>query len=277
MEKIIVNSKYFNIRDTLECGQIFRFTPFEKGYLVFSRDKVCYAYTEGEFTVIETDDYDYFYNFFDLDRDYSECVKNASSFGVSVLETASQMGRGIRILNQDREEALFSFIISQNNNIPRIKTIIERLCVSLGDKKQFGKISYYSFPSALKLAEKSKDFFASLGLGYRDTYLLETARKIKDGFNLDKINALDTPSLRKTLIGLKGVGEKVADCVTLFGFHRFDSFPVDTWIYKLYRENFGGTETDRKKVSKFFTDKFKNYSGIIQQYLFYYKRTLEEK
>ena len=277
MQKKVYESKYFDIKSTLECGQVFRFKQYNKGYLVFSGNHCCYAYTDGSSTYLESENIDYFNNYFDLDNDYERFVLSAEKEGVDILTTSANLGKGIRILNQDIEETLFSFIISQNNHIPRIKAIIERLCENLGQERlAFGQ-KYYTFPSAEIIASKDKSFYTSIGLGYRDAYMVEVASKIVNGFSLESLRQLSTVDLKKNLLKLKGVGPKVADCVTLFGFHRFDSFPVDTWIDKVYRENFKGTITDRKLITEYFLNRFGDRSGIYQQYLFYYKRTLEEK
>ena len=271
------DAKFFNIKDTLECGQIFRFKPYKDGYLVFSTDKACYAYPSGEYTVIEADDEEYFEKFFDLGADYSLISGFAKNCGYKVVERAATLAEGIRILCQDREEMLFSFIISQNNNIPRIKSTIEKTCLCLGEKKTFMGQDYYAFPKSERFSEKDEDFYKQLGYGYRAGYTTAVASALNSGFNLDKIAELNTEDLKKELLSLKGVGPKVADCVSLFGYHRTDSFPVDTWIEKLYREDFGGKETDRNKITSYFLNLFGEKSGYVQQYIFYYKRSLENK
>lgn len=277
--QIKYNSEYFSVKDTLECGQIFRFRPFEKGYLVFFEKSVAYCYNDGDYAVIEcnVEDEKRLKNFFDLDRDYESIVRSATNSGYSVLNDSARLGKGIRILNQSSEEALFSFIISQNNNIPRIKNSIEKLCEIYGEKCDSEYGEYYSFPTAEKLALAEDLTLKSAGLGYRVGYIKSVAKEIVNGFNLEELKSLPTEELKKKLISLKGVGEKVADCVSLFGFHRSDSFPVDTWIEKVYRENFGGSLTDRKKITEYFVEKFQGNSGYFQQYLFYYKRSLEKQ
>lgn len=286
MEKIIFGSEFFNIKDTLECGQIFRFRPYKKGYLVFSGDKVAYAYNDGEKAVVFTDHAEYFYDFFDLKRDYAEIFSAAKNEGLEVLSVAANEGKGIRILNQNRFESALSFIVSQNNNIPRIKGIIERLCAGSGEKKVFvlkdenGKderIEYYAFPEPEALAKKNLDFFVKAGLGYRAAYVKRFAEKIADGFSLEELSKLSTPNLKKELLSVYGIGEKVADCISLFGFHRSDSFPVDTWIEKVYRENMNGKEKNRAKITEELTARFKDNAGYYQQYLFYYKRSIENR
>ncbi|MBE5754801.1 MAG: 8-oxoguanine DNA glycosylase [Clostridiales bacterium] len=276
MKQIVFNNEFFNIKDTLECGQIFRFTPFENGYLVYSMDKCAYAYSKDNNTVIECEEVDeeYFYNFFDLARDYKTIYNAAKSNGVKILSDACEQGKGIRILKQNALEMLFSFLISQNNNIPRIKGSIDKLCASLGEKKTFNGKVYFTFPSVSKMAEQSVEFYRQIGLGYRAEYILSLAKTIKCGLDINSYNKLSTVELKKELIKLYGVGPKVADCVLLFGFNRTDSFPVDTWIDKVYIEDFNGTEKSREKVSKWFVGKFKDNSGYFQQYLFHYKRNL---
>jgi N-glycosylase/DNA lyase len=276
--KLEFNSEFFNVKDTLECGQVFRFIPFEKGYKVFSLDKCCYCYNTGDLAVIECleNDKDYFIKYFDLERDYSS-IYNSATTENEVLSISASLGKGIRILNQDPVEVLFYFIVSQNNNIPRIKKIIEKLCNALGERKnQFNNI-YYAFPSISILANQPSEFYQEIGLGYRAEYVRQLAISINNGFNVSALSSLPTQELKKRLLNIYGVGPKVADCVLLFGFHKSDSFPVDTWIEKVYKENFNGELVNREKISKFFVDKFKDNAGYYQQYLFYYKRSLEQK
>ncbi len=272
-----VESAFFNPKDTLECGQVFRFKPFKLGYLVFSLDKCCYLYEENGFTYIESEDINYFKNYFDLETDYQSIYNRVRGFEVDFLTQALEYGKGIRILKQDKTETAFSFIISQNNNIVRIKNTIEKLCEALGEKKSFMGETYYSFPSVEALAIKSKEFYRELGLGYRDGYVLEFAKKLQAGYNLQSLTALSTALLEKELISVYGIGKKVADCILLFAYYRTGSFPVDTWIEKLYRENFGGALKDRNKISQELSERFGELSGYVQQYVFYYRRVIDLK
>lgn len=270
-DEIIYPSEYFSPKATLECGQLFRFKPYGEGYMVFSRDKACYIFTRGENTVIKSTDNDYFYNYFDLGRDYSLIYNKAVSYGIPALTRAAFFGKGIRILKQDGEEAIYSFIVSQNNHIPRIKAIIERVCSALGEEREFMGEKYFAFPSTSALAKKDAVFYKAAGAGYRDEFLSATAKKIeKEG--ISGFYNLSTADLKKALLDFKGVGPKVADCAALFGFGRTDSFPVDTWMEKVYKDDFLGKETDRKKITAYFENLFGDYSGYMQQYLFYAKR-----
>ncbi len=272
-----VENTFFNPKDTLECGQVFRFKPFKLGYLVFSLDKCCYIYEENGFTHIESEDINYFKNYFDLETDYQSIYNRVKRFGVDFLTQALEYGKGIRILRQNKVETAFSFIISQNNNIIRIKNTIEKLCEALGEKKSFMGEPYYSFPSVNSLAGKSKEFYRELGLGYRDGYVLEFAKKLQSGYDLQSLTSLPTALLERELTSVYGIGKKVADCILLFAYARTGSFPVDTWIEKLYRENFGGTLKDRNKISKELSEKFGDLSGYVQQYVFHYRRKIDLK
>lgn len=277
MTKIITEEEFFNVKDTLECGQIFRFKPFEKGYLVFSKDRACYACNENGKAIIEckTDDEEYFRNFFDLSRDYSSIYSRAKKSEYDIVSLAAEAGKGIRILNQDKTETLFSFLTSQNNRIPRIKSIIERTCSARGVKNSFLGEEYYSFPSPEELFDDDVGFYNGLGYGYRSDFIRSTAKRlIENAGELDEMAVLSTTELKASLMSFKGVGPKVADCVSLFAYHKTDAFPVDTWIEKLYREDFNGAEKNRNKINEFFVNSFGEDSGYIQQYVFYYKRSI---
>lgn len=277
MTKIITEEEFFNVKDTLECGQIFRFKPFEKGYLVFSKDRACYAYNEDGKAVIEceTENEGYFRYFFDLSRDYSLIYSRAKKSRYDIVSRAAEAGKGIRILNQDKTETLFSFLTSQNNRIPRIKSIIERTCSARGVKNSFLGEEYYSFPSPEELFDEDVGFYNGLGYGYRSDFIRSTAKRlIENAGELDEMAVLSTTELKASLMSFKGVGPKVADCVSLFAYHKTDAFPVDTWIEKLYREDFNGAEKNRNKINEFFVNSFGEDSGYIQQYVFYYKRSI---
>ncbi len=278
MVNISFDKKFFNIKDTLYCGQVFRFREYKEGYLVFSQDKCAYLFDFDENTVICCNDGDkeYFENYFDLARDYSVIYEKALSLGVDLLTESAEYGKGIRILNQDIMETLFSFIISQNNNIPRIKATIEKMCLTLGDEKTFMGEKYFTFPTVEKLASCPIEQLREFGLGYRAEYILRLAKDIINGLNILEFKNLDTVELKTRLLSIYGVGRKVCDCVSLFGFHKSDSFPVDTWISKVYKEDLGGELTDPIKISDYLVDLFGENSGYIQQYLFYYKREREK-
>lgn len=279
MEKIVISGEFFNVHDTLSCGQIFRFKPYLQGYKVFSKDKCAYVYNDGEFAIItcEKGDVSYFKNFFDLQKDYSKIFNMALNSNSQILRRSSILAKGIRILNQDATETLFSFMISQNNNIPRIKKSIEGICENYGEKKIFLGEEYYTFPNFKMLVNANENALTKLGLGYRAKYIISLIKKLNDGYDLDRLRGLATEQLKGELTKIYGVGPKVADCVSFFGFNKTDSFPVDTWIEKVYLEDFNGDLTSREKMAKYFVEMYGKNAGYFQQYLFYYKRSLQKK
>ena len=257
----------FDVGQTLECGQIFRFEKRGEGlYTVYSADKKAETEQKGDTVRITTDSPEYFRKFFDLDRDYSYLEKKCRAYGF--LGEAYDFGKGIRILNQNLTEMIFSFIISANNNIKRIQLIIGRICDAIG--KDMG--GYKAFPTAEAMAAHSPLFFKEMGAGYRAEYLADTAKALAGGFDLGRLSSMDTAAARKKLLSLKGVGPKVADCILLFGLRKCDSFHVDTWIEKVYHEYFETGLKTREEIAAYLVGLFGDDAGMIQQYLFYFQR-----
>ena len=265
----IFGKEDFHPEHILECGQIFSFEKTDDGYIVFSKDKVAKIVEIEDGFLIKTKDVEYFENFFDLKTDYGEIKRGFSK--IPILKEPIKFGHGIRILKQDLFETLISFIVSANNNIKRIKLILNRLRARFGSDMG----DFYAFPTHEQLLQASENDFAELGAGYRAKYLYKVLRQV-DEQTLNEWKNLDTATLRNRLIGLSGVGPKVADCILLFGFSKNDVFPIDTWMEKMYNKFY---KTDKKltreKIRQNLTDEFKDYSGFAQQYLFYYKRSLE--
>lgn len=262
----IIGKEDFNTKHILECGQIFRFEKInDSEYVVYSKDLRAKVIENSDGFFIETTNPDYFVNFFDLDTNYSEIKKRIEDVAPNLTE-AIENGYGIRILKQDIFETIVSFIISANNNIKRIKLIISRLCKALGTNKG----DYYAFPTVEQLSGHSEDFFRGLGLGFRARYLSE----VSNAYSLlikDNPCAMTDITLEKRLMEIKGVGQKVANCILLFGFGRKAVFPVDVWIERVYYEMFSTEKRTRPQIKKYFIDKFGDLSGYIQQYLFYSK------
>lgn len=269
-EIIELSTKDFDIRQILDCGQIFRYEKINEGkYFVYSLDKRCLVEQKDDCVKIYSKDKEYFWHYFDLDRDYSEIKDMLRQ--KPFMANAVEYGSGIRILNQDRWEMLISFIISANNHIPRIKGIIRRLCDRLG--KDMGE--YKAFPTAQSMASEGEAFYAGLGAGYRAKYLADTARRVAEGFDLECIENMQADKANKYLCNLLGVGEKVADCILLFGYHKSDVFPVDTWIRKVYKDIFGETCDNKKIIRERLINLYsKELAGYAQQYLFFNKRDM---
>lgn len=195
------------------------------------------------------------------------------------MENSIRYGQGIRILNQDLWETIISFIISANNNIPRIKGIIERLSVNYGNEIIWNNKKYYTFPTAEQLKNVTVEEYRKLGLGFRDIRLYETTKMIlnKD-VDLEKLeNNSNTTEVREQLLTLSGVGPKVADCILLFStLKRFEVFPIDVWVRRvmndLYIKNEDETKVSKKQIENIAKEKFGNLAGLAQQYLFYWRR-----
>jgi N-glycosylase/DNA lyase len=255
----------FNIDDIVLCGQVFSYKIEDKSFLVFSGDKKAKIEEKENGYLIETDSPTYFENYFDLKTNYSEIKTKLLKH--QILEKPIEFASGIRILNQNLFETLISFIVSANNNIKRIQLILNRMREKLGQNMG----DYYAFPTQKQMLNASEEFFTEIGAGYRAKYLYQVVRQIDEKI-LEEWASLDTKKLREKLISLSGVGPKVADCVLLFGYHRGDVFPVDTWIVKMYNR-FYSQEENREKIRENLVAEFGNLSGYAQQYLFYYQRS----
>lgn len=278
---IIKNCKSFKAKDIFDCGQCFRWNEEPDGsYTGIFGHNVLNVKEEKDIVITGICDgniEDICKNYFDLDRNYEE-IKETLSLIDDNMKESIKYGKGIRILNQDLWEMIISFIISANNNIPRIKGIIERMSAKYGQEIKFRGTSYYTFPTIDELSQASVKDLKDLGLGFRDRYVYETTKKIKEGkINIENLKQEPTNEVRKQLLTLTGVGPKVADCIMLFStLKRFDVFPVDVWVRRvmndLYIHNEDETKVNKKQIQEIARDKFGALEGIAQQYLFYWKR-----
>lgn len=261
---VIENIKEFNIFNTFECGQCFRWNRIgEFSYIGVVRDKVIIVSQNSDVVTLKgitlSDFEDYFIDYFDLKLDYCKIKQELSKIN-ETLRLACEYSSGIRILRQEPWETLCSFIISQNNNIPRIKSIIEKLCQNYG-KKIYN--NFFTFPAPEILANVAAEDFRALGCGFRDKYILDAAKKVASRLvDLDKLHILPIDEARRELIKIKGVGPKVAECVLLYGIHRLEAFPIDVWMKKALAVLFNG----------YLPGYFGAYAGIAQQYIFHYSR-----
>ena len=261
---VIHTDDSFNLTNTFECGQCFRWEKISNSTysgIVFGKE-VTLSQQNGCFllspcTPQELDDC--WRTYFDLDTDYRPIRQTLSAVSPA-LRSAVESIDGIRILRQDPWEALCSFILSQNNNIPRIKGIICRLCETFGEKCGSG----YTFPSADILAKENAETLSPLRAGFRTKYILDAAQKISSGeVDLSSLYTAPMDECRKELMKIKGVGAKVAECTLLYGLHRLEAFPVDVWMKKALACEFAGCTPEL----------FGEYAGIAQQYIFHYIRT----
>lgn len=272
----------FNLKHIFECGQCFRWNKEEDGsYTGVFKNSVLNVKAENGNIIFKGicngNIKDIVIDYFDLDTDYGK-IKEELKKVDKYLEESINFGSGIRILNQDLWEMLISFIISANNNIPRIKGIIERMSKKYGKEIIYNKKTYYTFPTAQELSKASIEDLRSLGLGFRDKRIYETTQKIKNNeFNLEQIKEIkDTNLIKEKLETLPGVGPKVADCILLFGLKRFEVFPIDVWVRRvmndLYIKKEDETKVNKKEIEELAKTKYKNLAGIAQQYLFYWRR-----
>lgn len=277
----------FELKDIFECGQCFRWNREEnESYTgVTTKCVINVEKTKSKivfdakpfFKMSDADIKKHIAYYFDLDRDYSKLRKKIASVDDN-LKVATKYGKGIRILNQELWETIISFIISANNNIPRIKGIIERMSEKYGKKIVFNGKTYYSFPTPKELSKASVEDLRKLGLGFRDKRIYETTKLIASGeVDLKKLYKLNTVDARDKLLELQGVGPKVADCILLFSdLKRFDVFPIDVWVRRvmneLYIHNKDENKVSKKEIEKIANEKFGDYKGLAQQYLFYWKR-----
>lgn len=279
---ILENVTSFEPTHIFECGQCFRWNREEDGSYtgVFKNNvlnvkkeenKVIFeGICDGNIEEIVTD-------YFDLNTDYEKIKETLSNID-EYLKTSIEYGKGIRILNQDLWETIISFIISANNNIPRIKGIIDRISKKYGNKIIYKEKEYYTFPDMKALGRASVEDLRALGLGFRDKRIYETTKMfLNKEMTLEELeNEKDVEVLREKLLTLSGVGGKVADCIMLFSLKKFSVFPIDVWVRRVMNELYI-KEEDENKVSKTLIqnlakEKYNDLAGLAQQYLFYWKR-----
>ena len=279
----VENVDSFELKDIFDCGQCFRWNEQEDGSYtgVFKGNVLNVKKEKNKVTfngICNGDIKEIVENYFDLNRDYGKIKVHLSKIDDN-MKRSIEYGKGIRILNQDLWETIISFIISANNNIPRIKGIIERLSKNYGKEIDYNGEKYYAFPTAEELKDVSVQKYRELGLGFRDIRLYETTKMILNGeVDLDELrNNSNTMEVRDKLLSLSGVGPKVADCILLFSdLKRFEVFPIDVWVRRvmndLYIKNEDETKVNKKQIEKIAKEKFGNLAGLAQQYLFYWRR-----
>lgn len=280
---VLRNQENFNLKHIFECGQCFRWNVREDDtYLGVVGENVICAKQKGKdifFTSWGKDNLESFIKeYFDFDTDYTK-VKQILSKVDKPMKEALNYGEGIRILNQDLWETLISFIISANNNIPRIKGIIERLAKEYGKKMVWKEEVFYTIPTPEELAKASVKDLRNLGLGFRDKRIYETTLKVLNKqVDLEQLKQEEnTSKIREELLKLPGVGPKVADCILLFSsLKRYEVFPIDVWVRRvindLYIQNPNEEKVNKKEIEKLAKQKYGNLAGLAQQYLFYWRR-----
>lgn len=268
---VIVDNDCFSVSQICESGQCFRLdAAAENVYELLALDRylkieIQRGETGREKVVLSCtqEEYEKFWKtYFDMDTPYPDYI-NLIDENDSYLKAAAEFGRGIRILRQDIWEMIVTFILSQQNNIPRIKNLIRALCEKYGEERRTpeGK-KYYTFPSARSLAEASEEELKRLKLGYRSRYICKTAKQAAEGeIDLKTLPEMTYRDARAELMKLSGIGGKVADCICLFALHQMDAFPIDTHIRQVLNLHY---------TDGFPFERYRGCAGVMQQYIFYY-------
>ncbi len=270
---------HFDARHIFECGQCFRWKREEDGsYTGVAHGRVLNVKSDYENSRVilkntNRSDFDnIWFHYFDLGRDYG-AIKDILSED-EILKGAIGYGRGIRILNQDPWELTLSFIISSNNNIPRITKSIGVLSELFGQPMDYEGNRYFSFPTLEELKNAEVEQIDLCRMGYRCKYIHQTIQMLSSGelLDLSTISHLDTAEARQELLKLSGVGPKVADCILLFSMQKHEVYPTDVWVKRVTEYFYLHKEVPLKKIQEFAKEKFGPLAGFAQQYLFYYAR-----
>lgn len=272
----------FDLAQTLECGQCFHFVKLgEEDYVLTAKGRVLHVSQEADtVTFYDTEEDEYvnvWKDYFDMDRDYSAIKKKLLEKDDKLKDAIESMW-GVRILNQEFFETLISFIISQNKQIPHIKKIVADISTKFGTYMgSFGGVDMYTFPTIKQLTNASEEDFKELKTGFRAPYIMDAIRRNMAGqFDEKELKDMDYDSCVKELMTIKGVGEKVANCVSLFGLGKKEAFPVDVWIKRIMETMyFDGVDTPKDKIAAFAKEQFGELGGFAQQYLFYYGKTIK--
>ena len=275
---------HFDIKHILECGQCFRFEQIDDmhyalvafGKMLHIKQSANAVEFHYENHSLDTAEFEAIWlPYFDLQRDYGT-IKAKITTKDPVMQTAVNFAPGIRILRQEPWEMLISFIISANNRIPQIKQVVKNISVKYGTRID---AQNYAFPTVEQLLHAKQEDLRTLKTGFRDKYIVDAAQKAAAGvLEMNRDTKMLTDDLRKSLLSVAGVGEKVAHCILLFGYGRMDTFPVDTWVRKVMQQYyFGGETASPAQIHSLAQKKFGELSGFAQQYLFHYIRTKGEK
>lgn len=275
---ILTDVPNFKLSDIFDCGQCFRWNMAEDGsYTGIAFGKALkISQTEDIVTLYDTTPDDFknvWHGYFDFDRSYSDIIKTLSAD--PALAPTFEFGSGIRLLQQQLWECVVSFIISASNNIPRIKKIVELFCQNFGEEITYMGQTFYSFPTPEKTASLSLEDLQVIRAGFRDKYILDAAKKFVSDphFSAEYLQNAKTEDAKKILMGINGIGNKVADCILLFGLSKYDAFPVDVWMKRIMEYCYFNNEPQQiNAISEFAKKRFGEYCGFAQQYLFFYAR-----
>jgi len=271
----------FELDQILECGQCFHFEKLDnKEYVIIAFSKLLHIKQTNDKVVLYKTSMDEYNNvwkqYFDMDRDYS-LIKDALIKKDDKLKDSISSMNGIRILNQDFFEMLISFIISQNKQIPHIKQLVFDISKKYGTYiGNVGEKEYYTFPQPEVLKKLTIEDWKVLKTGFRAPYLYDAVDKISTkAIDRELLDTLTTEEMRNVLMNIKGVGEKVANCVILFSLGRREAFPIDVWMKRIMENIYFGKETSKTEIEKLAKELYGEYGGYAQQYLFHYGRSVK--
>ena len=281
MKEICIKVNCFNLKYTLECGQCFRWNKIYEDdkkvtYIGVIKDRVIKISEQDDKLYVSSSNMDkleeIITEYFDLNTDYKK-IENVISKIDKNVNTAVKNSTGIRILNQDFFEMIISYIISANNNIPRISKSINEISKRYGKEIIFENNKYYLFPNLEDLLKVTEEEFKSCGVGFRARYLKNTVKAINENkINFEYMMKLDTICAKTELMKMQGIGPKVADCILLFSLNRKEVFPIDVWVErvmsKIYFKDLKG-KVSKKDIINYSNNNFKEYAGIVQQHLFF--------
>ena len=264
----------FDLDSTITCGQIFRYIKNNNEYIIIIKDRVISLRIKDDYIIVESNKEEnleqVINDYFDLNRDYNLIEKNILKYDKK-LKDAITFSRGLKMIHQDPFETLIAYIISQNNRVPSIANSLNLLSINYGKKIIFKGKEYYLFPELEDLKKLNIEDFRNCKVGFRDKYLYEIIKNLDNKtLELKKIYGMSSEEALNYLISFKGIGNKVASCILLFAYQKFDVYPIDTWVKKFMKDDYN-IEGD-KNIKEFTSKTYKKYSGLAIQYMFNYKR-----
>lgn len=264
----------FDLKSTITCGQIFRYEELDEGYIVILDDRVIKLREDKDYIYIESNNEnnlkEVIKDYFDLERDYEKIINDISKLDNKIIP-ALLYSKGLKMIHQSPLITIIEYIISQNNRVPSIKKSLDLISEKYGEKIVFNNSEYYLFPSIHKLSKLTMSDFRECKVGFRDKYLYEIVKSIKENkLNVDSIYDMNRDDALKYLMSFKGIGNKVASCILLFAYQKFDVYPIDTWVKKFMQDEYG--INGEEKIKEFTKKTYKEYSGLAIQYMFNYKR-----
>ena len=277
---IVIKNVNINLKDTVICGQCFRFIEeIDNSFTIILNDRVINIKQNNNDLIVksnnETNLKKVIIEYFDLETDYNRINSEILKFDKTLSESVT-LSKGFRILKQNPFETLISYIISQNNNVKRIMRSVELLSKKYGKRVEYNNNYYYLFPNFESLKNITIEDLKDIGVGFRDSYIINALTLLKnDTIDLEKINDMETDKALDYLMLIKGVGPKVASCILLFAYKKYDVFPVDTWVIQAMQKLYPEIKSSQKEIIKFAKEKYGKYSGIALQYMYHSMRNIK--